>query len=368
MGVLEALERHRPLRLKGVAISSYEKEEFVVEYPPRPGHPRGMSSLSLPRTLLDSLLLDQVVRAGVEVRQKHKVTDFLFEGGNVAGVRGRDAQGRAFSFRARMVVDAGGRNAIALRRFHLKRRSRYAGKIALAAHWDGVTLPGPYCHMHISRPGYTGLAPVGNRRANVVLVVPDSCLRGEKDRHRFYVRAVLKNRRRRIFLENAKPVEPVRGVGALAFEVKPVPCGGLILVGDATGFLDPFTGEGIYLSLRSAQMAAEEIDGALRDGDVSRRRLSGYDRKRGQEFEEKFRLSKCLQHLLYHPARCNWVVRRLAENPDLARDLVGVIGDYLPAKKVVSWGYVFRLVAGKTRRRERDKRMIPFSLPPGFKE
>ncbi len=33
--------------------------------------------------------------------------------------------------------------------------------------------------------------------------------------------------------------------------------GGVLLVGDAAGFYDPFTGEGIFSALRGAELAAE---------------------------------------------------------------------------------------------------------------
>jgi flavin-dependent dehydrogenase len=41
---------------------------------------------------------------------------------------------------------------------------------------------------------------------------------------------------------------------------------GAALVGDAAGFYDPFTGEGVTLALRSAELAADAIDAALRNG------------------------------------------------------------------------------------------------------
>ncbi|MFQ5443878.1 MAG: NAD(P)/FAD-dependent oxidoreductase, partial [Nitrospinales bacterium] len=130
----------------------------------------------------------------------------------------------------------------------------------------------------------------------------------------------------------------------LAFGVKRVKCGGLVLAGDATGFIDPFTGEGIYLSLRSAQIAAEVIGAGLEQADVSRNFLSACERMRQQEFHNKFRLSRVLQRLIYNPPLCDRVIDTLAKNPVLAETLIGVIGDYIPAKKVVSFNYFLKLL------------------------
>src|SRR6185503_2280361 len=51
---------------------------------------------------------------------------------------------------------------------------------------------------------------------------------------------------------------------------------GVVLVGDAAGYYDPLTGQGIYRALRSAELAARAIDSALRGGRVSSADLRGY--------------------------------------------------------------------------------------------
>ncbi|MFQ5443344.1 MAG: NAD(P)/FAD-dependent oxidoreductase, partial [Nitrospinales bacterium] len=161
LGVLSSIEAVNPLRLEGVCISSYEKNELSVTFPPMPGYSGRMTSLSLPRVVLDDILLKRTRAEGIEVREGYKVDDFIFESGNVAGVRGRDAEKTRFAFRAPVVVDAGGRNCISIRRLGLKKPARGPMRIAIAAHWRNVRLPRKFCYMHVSRPGYTGMAPVG---------------------------------------------------------------------------------------------------------------------------------------------------------------------------------------------------------------
>ena len=254
----------------------------------------------------------------------------------------------------KLVVDAGGRNAASLRKFSLKKEPRGSSKIAFSAHWQGVCLPDDYCYMHVSRPGYTGISSVGNCRAYVVLVVESTALaygKAEKP-EALYHRVLMQNIRRRKMLENGERVEPVRSVESLAFSVKPVPCGGLILVGDATGFIDPFTGEGIYLSLRSSQLAGEVIHAGFNQSSFSRNFLSVYDQKRQQEFGGKFFLSRVLQWLIYNRPFCNQVMKSLSVNRGLAEALVGVIGDILPAEKVVSMRFLSKLFVGSLQRKE----------------
>jgi geranylgeranyl reductase family protein len=345
LGVLSAIEALSPVRLSGVSISSYEKTGFAVQYPSLPGTTRPMTSLSLPRMVFDRLLIERVGQKGVTVQEGHKVTDFIVEEKQVVGVRGRDDTKTPFEFRASVVVDAGGRNGVSLRRFDLKKKNQGSGKVALAAHWT-TTQPLPkFCAMHISHPGYTGIAPTGEGQVNVVLVVEKKSLQGEKDLHEFYVRTVLKNPLRRKLLDKAEVAEKVRTVDSLAFSVRPPKVGGLALVGDASGFIDPFTGEGIYLSLRSAEIAAEVIDACFKRNDFSRDALAVYERRRKKEFNKKFLLSKIFQRLIYNPPLCNRVIQLLARNPEQAATLVGVIGDYIPAEQVVSFSFLGRLLA-----------------------
>ena len=354
LGVLDSIEALTPKRLKGVAISSYESAELGIDYPVLNGNGHRLTSLSVPRFQLDELFLRKVQSVGVKVFEQHKVTDFIFNDGRVAGVKGWDETKTSFFMNCKLVVDAGGRNAASLRKFSLKQKPRGGSKVAFSAHWQGVRLPDDYCYMHVSRPGYTGISSVGNGRANVVLVVEGSALAGggtEKP-EAFYHRVLMQNRRRKKMLENGERVEPVRSVESLAFGVKPVPCGGLILVGDATGFIDPFTGEGIYLSLRSSQLASEVIHAGFNKSNFSRDFLSAYDQKRQKEFGGKFLLSRILQWLIYNRPFCNQVMKSLSADQVLAETLVGVIGDILPADKVVSLRFLSRLLVGILKRNE----------------
>jgi len=343
LGVLGSIEALAPKRLKGVAISSYESAELGIDYPVLTETGLRPTSLSVPRYQLDALFIEQVQKAGVKVFQQYKVTDFIFDDGCVAGVKGWDETKTSFSLNSKLVVDAGGRNAVSLRKFSLKREPKGNAKIAFSAHWQGVRLPEDYCYMHISRPGYTGISSVGNGRANVVLVVEGSALAGESP-ETFYHRVLMQNSRRSKMLADGERVEPVRSVESLAFAVKPVPCGGLVLVGDATGFIDPFTGEGIYLSLRSSQLASEVIHGGFQNSNFSRNFLSVYDERRKQEFGGKFLLSRVLQKLIYNRIFCNRVMKSLSANRALAETLVGVIGDIQPAEKVVSFKFLLQLL------------------------
>ena len=137
-------------------------------------------------------------------------------------------------------------------------------------------------------------------------------------------------------------------------------------MGDATGFIDPFTGEGIYLSLRSSQLAVGVVQTAFYKSDFSSRQLQSYDLIRQKEFRKKNILSRVLQRLIYKPYLCNRVVETLATQKELSSLLVGVIGDYMPANKVVCFQYLLRFLGGMLSHRQHS--FLPTKYRPSTKE
>jgi len=345
LGVLSSIEKENPERVRGVFISSYEGAELGIDYPPIEKGQERPTSLSVPRFLLDNLLLKRLKDIGIEVLEQHSVDDFIFDSGNVSGVKARDSENKKLELAAKVVIDAGGRNAISLRRLDLKNNIKGEGKIAIAAHWKNIKLPQAYCYMHVGKPGYTGIAQVDRDSVNAVMIAGTSQVKGQNIVE-FYKNGITQNIKRRELLAGAELAEEPRTVESLAFSVKAPQCGGLVLVGDASGFIDPFTGEGIYLSLRSAQLAAQMLDSAFQKQDFSKIKLAEYDQARSNEFSAKFTLSRILQKAIYNKRLCDLVVKTLSQNPSLANQIVGVIGDYYPARNTVSLSFLIKFLLG----------------------
>jgi flavin-dependent dehydrogenase len=133
-------------------------------------------------------------------------------------------------------------------------------------------------------------------------------------------------------------------VGPLALASRGVSAPGVLLVGDSAGFYDPFTGEGVTLALRSAEIAATVADRALRSSDTDD--LAEYDRLRHEATRDKFCFNRLLQRIVAWPALGNAVARRLAPRPDLADRLVGIAGDFLPARAAFGLGFLWDLLSG----------------------
>jgi len=106
--------------------------------------------------------------------------------------------------------------------------------------------------------------------------------------------------------------------------------GGVLLAGDAAGFYDPFTGEGIFTALRSAELLTETAHAALTRDDLSVESLAAYADARGREFAGKSRVTRGIQLLIARRRLANLAAHALARRPALLDALLGVIGDFVP--------------------------------------
>ena len=244
------------------------------------------------------------------------------------------------------MVAADGRRSVIARGLGLLGEHRSLRKFAVRGHWDGVAGLRESGEMHVGLGGYCGIAPLGPESANVAFVLDRRAMaRAGGDLEAFY-RETIAARWPALWerLARATLLAPPRAIGPLALVARKACAPGALLVGDAAGFYDPFTGEGVTLALRSAELAAETAHAALGSGRTHD--LDAYDRARHRATRDKFRLNRLLQHVVAWPVLADTVARRLARRPDLADQLVGIAGDFVPARSALGPGFLWRLVRG----------------------
>ena len=287
-------------------------------------------SFALPRTRFDTILRDAAQAAGAEVREGVRVEDLLYDDGAVAGVATRETGSeKRDSFRARVVVGADGLRSVVARRLGMVRTSA-PRRIAFTAHVADAIGVNDLGEMHVGRPGYVGLGPIGDGVSTVALVLPlADARRGERffeELNRFPGVAGRFDARRM--------VRRVLATGPFArWSRRPVAAGGgALLVGDAADFFDPFTGQGIYSALRGAELAAAAILEALTSGAS----LRSYARARRREFAGKWVLERLIGIAVGWPALIERVVGRMIRRPDLADLLVRATGNCIPARAVLT--------------------------------
>ena len=125
-------------------------------------------------------------------------------------------------------------------------------------------------------------------------------------------------------------LDSIAGASPLGHLVRRRSGPGWLLVGDAAGFLDPFTGEGLHRAVVSAELGARAADAALR-GDP--RALDAYDRAMHRRFLAKDAVSWIVQAFLARPALFEYAARRLEARAGVRETMGLVMGDLVPASR-----------------------------------
>jgi len=331
LGVLKAVDAGGAVALSGMRITAPDGNVLDARYGVVGGfRPYQEHAMGVPRATLDGALLERVGALPLDVRLGVRVTDVLVDAGRVTGVVGMDAAGGRVEARGRVVIAADGRASVIAHRLGCRRRHRLA-RMALVTYVSGVPGCGEVGEIFVDPPDYAILNPLAPDRVNLSLVVPLAHAVPWRARLEDFFAARVKqlpHLARR--LVGAVRVAPLASLGPLAYHVAPPREGGVLFVGDAAGFYDPFTGEGIFTALRSAELAAETVVDALRAGDLSAAALSTYERARRAAFADKARVTQILQALIARRSVANLAARWLAGRPRVLSALLGVIGDYVP--------------------------------------
>jgi len=296
----------------------------------------GRRGLGIARPVLDHLLLERARAAGAEIRERTDVAGALVEDGYVTGVRLRDGE----ALRARFVVAADGLRSPVARSLGLERKTRLPRRLGLVARVRGVP-PSGLGVMAVGRGGYCGVAAVGGGEASVGVAVSPGTRREGESADELFERMLASIPAAREAVAGAPRVTAIRGVAPLARRVSRVSGPGYLLVGDAAGFTDPFTGEGIHRALRGAELAAAAARRALARSD---REPVGYAAARHEAFAAKERACLVLQAALAWPTLFDYCLRRAETRERVARVLTGVFGDYLPAEAALRPALVAELV------------------------
>lgn len=310
LGVAAALEATGPARLQGWRVHAPGAAGFDGSFP------EDRWGWGIRRELLDAALLEHAAARGAEVRGDVRVVDLLRQGAQVVGVRGADGT----ELRARLVVGADGLRSVVVRRLGLIRRSPRLRKLALTAHLRGVSGPPGRGELRVRGRTCLGIAPVGAGLANAALVVPGGTHVG--DRAAFFDGML-----REFGIADGERTDEVLATGPFDWPVRSAVADGALLVGDAAGYYDPFTGQGIFRALRSAELAAPVIGAALARGDTSARALAPYERARRRAFGAGEWLQHGVEAVVSRPRAFALATQPLRRFRSVANALIRATGD-----------------------------------------
>lgn len=263
---------------------------FALEGSP-PGYEGIHEGYAPRRMVLDQILLDAAVAAGVEFRDHFSVSELVSDGKRITGIRGHRAGGQTVTEMARIVIGADGVHSFVARAVQAEIYNyRPATACSYYSYWTGLPLNGAELY---NRPGRAIVAGPTNDDTTLVIVSwpIDEFHQVRADIDGAFLQALelapaLAERARQ-----GTRIEPYRGTADLrAFYRKPFGPG-WALVGDAGYHKHPITAQGITDAFRDAELLAGALDAGYSGHAVLDDALAEYEQRRNEATMAIFELT-----------------------------------------------------------------------------
>ena len=260
------------------------------------------------RSEFDEMLLENAQERGVKVRRGVSVHSVSFENDRAVGVRAKFANQGILDLPGKVIVDSTGQSALISRRLKINDTEPELKKASIYTHFEGgirdegidegATLilhtenkdswfwyiPLPYDRVSVGVVGSINYL-LQDRRSDGAKLNAGAIFQAELEKC-----PALKWR-----IENAKQLFPVKTTKDFSYRARQIAGNGWVLVGDAFGFLDPVYSTGLFLALKSGEMAADAINEAFERDDLSGEQLGRF----GTEFVKGMEAFRKLVYAFY---------------------------------------------------------------------
>jgi flavin-dependent dehydrogenase len=231
----------------------------------------------------DLMLLDNSRSKGVEVRENTTALDFLKDGERITGIRARTGDAEPFEATAPITLDCTGRDALYQRKHGTRKRDPMLNKISIwtlyqDAKRDTGLDEGATTIAYLPEGGWFWNIPLRDGIVSSGIVAErDYLYRGDtRDPEEIYAREIENNVWIKEHLSEGKQFGQYWVTGEYSYRAENCATDVLVLVGDAFTFLDPVFSSGVFLALKSGEMAADAAHAALENGDTSAAAFASY--------------------------------------------------------------------------------------------
>ena len=264
LGLIDALEAQPQVRANGVTFSSPNGTVATIPFTP-PNADHDSFGYVCRREIFDNVLF-QAAKNQVDTLEAFTVEDLIVTNGQVCGITGKNRSTQALKITAKVVAGADGFHSIVARKLGFYEHDPRHWVVATRAYYHGVKNRTDAIEIHFVKdilPGYFWIFPLENGLVNVGIGMLHSELKKRKISLRKAHLAATESDFFRDRFRDARLIGNIVGWNLpVGSKRRKVHGNGFVLLGDAAGLIDPFSGEGIGNGMCSGKIAAEVLAGA----------------------------------------------------------------------------------------------------------
>ena len=218
---------------------------------------------------------------------------------------------------------------------------------AIRSYYEGVKGLTDQIELHYLEeinPGYFWLFPIGEGKANIGLGLSKRNIKEQKKNLIDLLEIVTQLEYFKDRFSHAKQIEKPKGWNLPMGSMHRKNHGnGFMLLGDAAGLIDPFTGEGIGNAMVSAKHAITIASKAINENDLSENNLSEYDKILWGEIGPELSVSTKLQKVARSKFLLNFVMNRAARNDGIKDIIGGMLANEIPRSDLANPAFYFKI-------------------------
>jgi menaquinone-9 beta-reductase len=268
-----------------------------------------VGAIGLSRAEMDYRLLLKAKGLGVTVLEGASISGVLTDGHKVTGLSvWVDGQNENYS--SPITIDATGRTRAVVRKLNNQSQQKLVPSrpklVAFKVHLENTREQQGACEIYSYAGGYGGLSAIEHGISNLCFIAAASDVRRCNSDADIVVQDVVsKNRRADFTLKNAQRRSEWLSVSLENFgRHSLVPSPGLLTVGDAAAFIDPFTGSGMLMAFESGELASNVVPkylNELKEGRAFDLFAQAYKSSYQAKFDSRLRLSGLLRRVAFIP-------------------------------------------------------------------
>ena len=332
LGVTKEIEDAGFVVKQGINFGMFNQPEQVTlltaEYPEYFQRPY---TYHVERAKFDEILLDNAARTGAVVRQEWTVSDVIMDGDRAVGVLAGPNGAPPREIRARVVVDASGRNCLLSRKLGWRKPDPALNKVSHYAHFKNAqrtTSGDPQfpdsvsTDIHTIDGGWVWYIPLSDGIVSVGAVLDAKFagqLKGPQARFDFAIEScpLVKG-----WMAESEQVTEMHTISNISYLNDCFVGEGFVMIGDASMFVDPVFSAGVTIAIRGGIFAADAIHDGFVHHDASVERLRPYEQKIRLPMERIFKLIRNWYGVLEKKDAANNLFTRSRRIPILRERLI----------------------------------------------